>query len=205
VVLVQAYTLEPVTGRLLEGWHGTGFLISADGYIATAAHNLAGAAVVKVMLFGETEFIPAKVIAYLSDQDIGLVKIEATGMPFAEFGDSDSLEVGDYLMAIGHPGSLRWGVHVGPFLRIGQVDYYTVPMVVSKVPSGAGQRGGPVFNMAGQVIGSVSGVAPEITDQTPTAEDLEIAADMCYSDGHEHSEAIPSNAIRQFVEGVMAR
>jgi len=205
VVLIQAYTLEPVTGRLLEGWHGTGFLISADGYIATAAHNLAGAAVVKVMLFGETDYIPAKVLAYLSDQDIGVVKIEATGMPFAEFGDSDSLVAGDHLMAIGHPGSLRWGVHVGPFLRLDQVDNFTVPMILSKVPSGAGQRGGPVFNMAGQVIGSVTVMAPENIDQILAAEELEIAADLCYSDGHEHSQAIPSNAIRQFVEAIMAR
>jgi len=126
-------------------------------------------------------------------------------MPFAEFGDSDSLVAGDHLMAIGHPGSLRWGVHVGPFLGLSQVEYFTVPMVVSKVPSGAGQRGGPVFNTAGQVIGSVTGMAPENIDQTLTAEELEIAADLCYSDGHEYSEAIPSNAIRQFVEGIMAR
>ncbi|MBC8504038.1 MAG: trypsin-like peptidase domain-containing protein [Chloroflexi bacterium] len=101
VVLIQQFDEEG-----FGGWHGSGFLISEDGYIVTVAHNVEYAATLAILLYGETfNFLPASVIVSEPEKDVALIKIEGANFPYVEFGDSDTLQTDDMLMAIGHPGA----------------------------------------------------------------------------------------------------
>src|SRR6266436_405967 len=82
---------------------GSGVIVSRDGYILTNDHVVDGADEVKVTLAKEKKVYTAKVVGKDSKTDIALLKIEANGLPVATLTDSDKLEVGDVLLAIGNP------------------------------------------------------------------------------------------------------
>ncbi|KAB2925087.1 MAG: hypothetical protein F9K25_17180, partial [Candidatus Contendobacter sp.] len=85
---------------------GSGFIISADGYLVTNHHVVDGAGKITVKLNDKREF-PAKVIGSDPQSDIALLKIAATGLPTVSFGDADSLKVGQWVFAIGAPFGLE--------------------------------------------------------------------------------------------------
>ena len=145
----------PQTQRSL----GTGFIISSDGYIVTNNHVVAGADTVKVSLQGENnkeKTLNAKIIGTDEETDLALLKVEAEqALPFLEFGNSDKMEVGEWLLAIGNPFGLGHTVTAGilsakgrnigsgPFDNFLQTDASINP----------GNSGGPLINMDGKVIG----------------------------------------------------
>ena len=138
---------------------GTGFIISADGYIVTNNHVVAGADVVRVNLegtSGKDQALAAEIIGTDPETDLALLKVKTDKtLPFLSFGDSDKAEVGEWLLAIGNPFGLGHTVtqgilsakgrdiQAGPFDNFLQTDASINP----------GNSGGPLINMDGKVVG----------------------------------------------------
>ena len=136
---------------------GSGFIISADGYIVTNNHVVEGADKITVKLNGDkSDGLAAKIVGTDAETDLALLKVESkTALPVLKFGDSDAMEVGDWVVAIGNPFGLSntvtagilsakgRDIHAGPFDNFLQTDASINP----------GNSGGPLINMDGEVIG----------------------------------------------------
>src|SRR3989338_7062292 len=133
---------------------GSGFIISADGYIMTNAHVVDSAEKITVRLTDKREF-RAKVIGADKRTDVALLKIEATGLPKITVGDPNKLKVGEWVVAIGSPfgfdSSVTAGI-VSAKSRALQQDSF-VPFIQTDVAINPGNSGGPLFNMNGEVVG----------------------------------------------------
>jgi len=133
---------------------GSGFIVSSDGYILTNAHVVADADQVTVELVDRREF-PAKVIGIDDRTDIAVIKIAAHGLPVVKFGDSNKLEVGQWVVAIGSPFDFENSVTAGIVSALGRTlpsDTY-VPFIQTDVPVNPGNSGGPLFDVKGEVVG----------------------------------------------------
>jgi serine protease Do len=144
-----------------SGSLGSGFIISADGYIVTNNHLIQGAGgagtvdQVTVILPDKREF-PARIIGRDQPSDLALLKIEGNNLPFVNWGDSTRSRVGDWVVAIGNPyglgGSVTAGIisalHRG-ITGVGAYDRY----IQTDASINMGNSGGPMFDMAGNVIG----------------------------------------------------
>lgn len=138
---------------------GSGFIISADGYIVTNYHVVADADVIRVNLDGATgkaESIPAKLVGSDEETDIALLKVDVKKtLPFLKFGESDKAQVGEWLLAIGNPFGLDHTVTAGILsakgrnIRSGPFDNF----LQTDASINPGNSGGPLLNMAGEVIG----------------------------------------------------
>ena len=138
---------------------GTGFFITQDGYILTNHHVISDASSVKVTLYnGET--YDATVIGSDEDYDIAVIKIEATDLPNVTLGNSDSLNVGDHVLAIGNPlGELTFSMSEGIASSVNRaidVDGTPFNMIQVTAAINPGNSGGPLFNEYGEVVGIVS-------------------------------------------------
>lgn len=133
---------------------GSGFIISQDGYIMTNAHVVEDGANIKVTLSGGRE-LTAKVIGQDPRTDVALVKVDASGLPYTRIGDSDKLDVGQWVMAIGAPFGLEHTATQGIISALGRSlpgDVY-VPFIQTDAAVNPGNSGGPLFNLEGEVIG----------------------------------------------------
>ena len=142
-------------GQYAEGL-GSGFIISADGYVVTNYHVIEGATKITVLLHDGQE-MSAKLIGSDSANDIALLKVEGTNMPFVTIGSSDALSVGDQVAAIGNPlGELTATLTVGYISakdRIVNTDGTVINMLQTDAAINSGNSGGPLFDMNGNVIG----------------------------------------------------
>ena len=133
---------------------GSGFIISADGYIMTNAHVVDSADKITVRLTDKREF-SAKVIGADKRTDVALLKIEATGLPKVTVGDPDKLRVGEWVIAIGSPfgfdSSVTAGIVSAKGRSLPQENF--VPFIQTDVAINPGNSGGPLFNMNGEVVG----------------------------------------------------
>ncbi|AKR43921.1 DegQ family serine endoprotease [Methylophilus sp. TWE2] len=133
---------------------GSGFIISADGYILTNAHVVNEADEVLVKLYDKREF-KAKIIGADKRTDVALIKIEATGLPRVTIGDPNALKVGEWVAAIGSPFGLENTMTAGIVSAKGralpQENY--VPFIQTDVAINPGNSGGPLFNLRGEVVG----------------------------------------------------
>jgi len=133
---------------------GSGFVISADGYLLTNAHVVEGAEEINVRLTDKREF-KAKVIGTDKRTDVALIKIEAAGLPVVRFGDPVKLKVGEWVVAIGSPfgfeNSVTAGIVSAKGRSLPQENF--VPFLQTDVAINPGNSGGPLFNMKGEVIG----------------------------------------------------
>ena len=133
---------------------GSGFVISPDGFILTNNHVVENAKDIKVKLLDGT-VKEAKLIGADEKTDLALVKIDAKGLPAVKLGDSDALEVGDWVIAIGNPFGLSRTVTAGIVsakgreIGAGPFDDF----IQTDAPINPGNSGGPLFNMAGEVVG----------------------------------------------------
>jgi serine protease Do len=133
---------------------GSGFIISADGYILTNAHVVDGADEINVRFTDKREF-KAKVIGADRRTDIAVIKIDAAGLPAVRFGDPTKLKVGEWVVAIGSPFGFENTVTAGIVSAKGRSlpQENFVPFIQTDVAINPGNSGGPLFNMRGEVVG----------------------------------------------------
>jgi serine protease Do len=143
----------PQQERRSEG-QGSGFIIDASGYIVTNNHVAGEAEKITVTLQDGRKF-DATLVGRDSKTDLALIKVDASGLPFVPFGDSDTARVGDWVVAIGNPFGLGGTATAGIIsargrdIQSGPYDDY----LQLDAPINFGNSGGPVFNASGQVIG----------------------------------------------------
>ena len=133
---------------------GSGFIISSDGYVITNHHVVDGADEVIVRMSDRREF-PAKVIGSDPRTDVALLKIDATDLPVLKLGSSESLKVGEWVLAIGSPFNFDHSVTAGIVSAKGRTlpsEQY-VPFIQTDVAINPGNSGGPLFNLDGEVVG----------------------------------------------------
>lgn len=133
---------------------GSGFIISQDGYIVTNNHVVAGADELIVRLTDRRQLI-ATVIGTDPRSDIAVLKVDANNLPVVSIGDSNALEVGEWVLAIGSPFGFDFTVTAGIVSAIGRSlpsESY-VPFIQTDVAINPGNSGGPLFNLNGDVVG----------------------------------------------------
>jgi serine protease Do len=133
---------------------GSGFIVSSDGYILTNTHVVADAEEVTVRLTDRREF-PAKVIGADERTDVAVIKINASNLPIVKLGDPARIKPGQWVLAIGSPFGFENSATAGIISateRSVPGDNY-VPFIQTDVAVNPGNSGGPLFNMAGEVIG----------------------------------------------------
>jgi len=133
---------------------GSGFIVSADGYILTNAHVIDSADEILVRLTDKREF-KARVIGADKRTDVALIKIEANGLPTVRLGDPNALKVGEWVLAIGSPfgfeNSVTAGIVSAKGRSLPQENF--VPFIQTDVAINPGNSGGPLFNLKGEVVG----------------------------------------------------
>ena len=133
---------------------GSGFIVSADGYILTNAHVVNAGDEITVTLNDKREF-KAKVIGSDKRTDVALIKIEATNLPKVTMGDPSKLRVGEWVLAIGSPfgfdNTVTAGIVSAKGRALPQENY--VPFIQTDVAINPGNSGGPLYNLSGEVVG----------------------------------------------------
>ena len=173
----------------VESGAGSGVIISSDGYILTCAHVVSGASQITVTI-GDTDYT-ATVVGEDDTSDVAVLKIDATGLTPATVGDSDSLSVGDSVLAVGNPlGELGGTVTSGIVSALnrsvtiqGTSSTNTMSLIQMDASVSPGNSGGGLFNMNGELVGIVNakssssdaeglGFAIPINDAIKVAQDL---------------------------------
>lgn len=138
---------------------GTGFVVSSSGYILTNAHVVEGADKVTIKLIGEEEERDVVVIGADTETDIAVLKVDGVTLQPLVLGDSDSVRVGEYVLAIGNPlsadelaNTLTFGI-ISATAREVTIDNYTNTYLQTDAAINFGNSGGPLINMNGEVIG----------------------------------------------------
>jgi serine protease Do len=131
---------------------GSGFILSADGFVMTNAHVVDGADEVLVTLTDKREF-KARIVGADRRTDVAVVKLEAAGLPFVKIGDSDKLKVGEWVVAIGSPFGLDNTVTAGIVSAKGRDTGDYLPFLQTDVAINPGNSGGPLLNLKGEVVG----------------------------------------------------
>lgn len=154
--LLRKYSPQPedVPPRDLDSSLGSGFIISSDGYVLTNNHVVSAADEVMVRLYDRRQMI-AEVIGTDPRSDVALLKIDATGLPVVAIGQSDPLQVGEWVLAIGSPFGFDFSVTAGIVSAKGRAlpNENYVPFIQTDVAINPGNSGGPLFNLRGEVIG----------------------------------------------------
>lgn len=138
---------------------GSGVILTSDGYIITNNHVVSGATTIKVTTKDGTEY-DAKLIGTDSGNDVAVLKIEASGLTVAAVGDSDNLDVGETVVAIGNPlGSLGGTVTEGIISATSRtitIDNVDMTLLQTSAAINPGNSGGGLFNTNGELIGVVN-------------------------------------------------
>lgn len=155
-------SIEGIPPQRRSGAVGSGFIISDDGYIMTNNHVVAGADEIEITL-NDRRVFSAEVIGLDEPSDLALLKIDASYLPFVEFGDSDAVRVGDWVLAIGSPFDLEFSAAAGIVSAkgrsaparsaSGRSSYSYMSFIQTDVAINQGNSGGPLFNLDGQVVG----------------------------------------------------
>ncbi len=140
---------------------GSGFIISNDGYIVTNNHVVENAAKITVKLYDETEY-EAIVVGTDPQSDVAVIKIPAKNLPTVKLGDSDKVEVGEWVVAMGNPLGLSHSLSAGIISAVGRnsmglADYES--FIQTDAAINVGNSGGPLINLEGNVIGINTAIA----------------------------------------------
>ena len=136
---------------------GSGFIITSDGYIVTNYHVIEKSNSIKVTMYDGTAF-DATVVGYDESNDLAVLKVDATGLTPVILGDSDNLNVGDSVLAIGNPlGELTFSLTAGAVSAMNREvtlsNNLTMNLIQTDCAINSGNSGGALFNMYGEVIG----------------------------------------------------
>ncbi|HZX50628.1 DegQ family serine endoprotease [Pseudomonas sp. XK-1] len=145
----------PGGGRQREAQSlGSGFIISADGYVLTNNHVIADADEIIVRLSDRSE-LEAKLVGTDPRSDVALLKVEGKGLPTVKLGKSEDLKVGEWVLAIGSPFGFDHSVTAGIVSAKGRSlpNESYVPFIQTDVAINPGNSGGPLFNLSGEVVG----------------------------------------------------
>ncbi|MDB5796658.1 MAG: DegQ family serine endoprotease [Paucimonas sp.] len=142
----------PQTDEMVPRGVGSGFIISADGFVLTNAHVVEGADEVFVTLTDKREF-KAKIVGIDKRSDVGVVKIEGNNLPRLSVGDSNKVRAGEWVIAIGSPFGLENTVTAGIVSAKARDTGDYLPLIQTDVAVNPGNSGGPLLNMRGEVIG----------------------------------------------------
>ncbi|EIJ47134.1 periplasmic trypsin-like serine protease [Herbaspirillum sp. GW103] len=159
---------------------GSGFIISADGFIMTNAHVVDGASEVYVTLTDKREF-KARIVGSDARTDVAVLKIDGSNLPRLNMGDSDKIRVGEWVLAIGSPFGLENTVTAGIVSAKARDTGDYLPLIQTDVAVNPGNSGGPLINLKGEVIGinsqiySRSGGFMGISFAVPIDEALRVA------------------------------
>ena len=160
---------------------GTGFILSEDGYIITNQHVVEGADTIKVALYNGESY-DAELVGGDSSYDIAVLKIEAEGLQAVSVGNSDELQVGESVVAIGNPlGELTWTMTNGIISALNREintdgsAQNIQTMIQTNAAINSGNSGGPLFDMDGNVIGVTSAKYSGSTSSGTTIEGLGFA------------------------------
>lgn len=134
---------------------GSGVMVSSEGYIITNNHVVEQADEIRVTLFDKRSF-KAKIIGADSKTDVAIVKIDASNLPAIQWGDSDKLQVGEFVLAVGNPYGLNHTVTMGIISAVGRAnvgiaDYED--FIQTDAAINPGNSGGPLVNTKGELIG----------------------------------------------------
>ena len=145
----------PRNGRQPEAQSlGSGFIISSDGYVLTNNHVVADADEILVRMSDRSE-LEAKLVGADPRSDVALLKIEGKNLPTVKLGRSESLKVGEWVLAIGSPFGFDYSVTAGIVSAKGRSlpNESYVPFIQTDVAINPGNSGGPLFNLDGEVVG----------------------------------------------------
>jgi serine protease Do len=171
-----------------QGYIGSGFLLSPDGYVMTNAHVVDGADEVTVTLTDKREF-KAKIIGLDARTDVALLKIDAKALPFVKIGDVNRMKVGEWVIAIGSPFGLESTVTAGIVSAKQRETGDYLQLLQTDVAINPGNSGGPLINMRGEVVGinsqilSPSGTSAGISLAIPIDEAIRVS-DQLRASGH---------------------
>jgi S1-C subfamily serine protease len=146
---VVVITLGDREGRTLGV--GSGVIIRQDGLIATNLHVLGEGRPLTVRLFDKREFPVTQIFAHEKSQDLAVVKVEATGLPALELGNSDELQQGQPAVGFGNPQGLEHSVVTGVISAL-RKDVEGQSMIQLAIPIERGNSGGPVVDLDGKVV-----------------------------------------------------
>ncbi len=146
---------------------GSGVIISEDGYILTNNHvissadsssfyQISDAKSITVKIYGDETEYPAEIVGTDSQTDLAVLKIDKTGLQAAELGDSSSVQIGEFVLAIGNPYNLDFSVTAGIISALNRemtVDSTTYKVIQADCAINSGNSGGALVNSKGQVIG----------------------------------------------------
>jgi serine protease Do len=150
---------EPPTRR--QYGQGSGVIVTTDGYIVTNNHVVADAVDVEVILADRRQY-KGKVVATDPKTDVAVVKIHATNLPTAAWGDSSNLAVGDFVLAIGNPLGLSRTVTFGIVSAVGRADVGVADFedfIQTDAPINPGNSGGALVNVNGELVGINTAIA----------------------------------------------
>ncbi len=160
---------------------GSGFVISADGYVATNYHVVQGASEITVTTH-QGDALAARLVGKDATNDVALLKVEGENLPYTNLGSSDELAVGDMVVAIGNPlGELTSTLTVGYVSakdRIVNTDGTVINMLQTDAAINSGNSGGPLFNTKGEVIGIVTAKYSSSSNAAASIEGLGFAIPM---------------------------
>ena len=152
--ILSAVSIQASTGRGYAS-AGSGVVLTEDGYIITNAHVVAGAREVKVM-FHDNRTLPASLVGFDAVEDLAVLKVEASGLTPAQFGDSSVLHIGEPVAALGdslgYRATFTDGI-VSSLDREVEVEGVTMSLIQTTAAINYGNSGGPLLNQYGQVVG----------------------------------------------------
>ena len=182
VVALECTVTQDYFGQTVSGvTSGSGFVLTADGYIVSNYHVVANTKTITVTFNDGTKYT-AKFVGGDESNDIALVKVDAKDLRPVQIGSSDALIVGDKVAAVGNPlGELASTLTVGYVSakdRIVTTDGTQINMLQTDAAINPGNSGGPLFNMLGQVIGITTAKYSGLTDSGATIEGIGFAIPM---------------------------
>jgi len=180
------------TQRYRQQRLGSGFIIDPRGYIVTNRHVIVGADEIQVTLEGKKKF-KATVVGADPKTDVAIIKIDGHNLPSVKLGDSKTLEVGDWVLAVGNPFGLMQTVTAGIVSAKGRSDMGILPyedFIQTDAAINKGNSGGPLVNIEGEVIGLNTAIAS-------TQEGSEGFVGIGF--------AIPVNVIKKVVDAALSK